>query len=150
MGYCLCSYFFGWLRDKEDKTFQWSFTWKWLWRFGIEKDALWRQVLKMKYGCVWGAGVPNLWMVLMVLVYGKISVRDGLLSHTIFCMILVMGLTWSFGKTGGVERLLLLLDILTCSDFAGIRMPVWLSLWSPPMVSSFGMWDSLGGCMIRI
>ena len=31
-------------------------------------------------------------MVLMVLVYGKILVRDGLLSHAIFCMILVMGL----------------------------------------------------------
>ena len=27
---------------------------KWLWRFGIEKDALWRQVIEMKYGCVWG------------------------------------------------------------------------------------------------
>ena len=25
---------------------------KWLWRFGIEKDALWRQVIEMKYGCV--------------------------------------------------------------------------------------------------
>ena len=23
---------------------------KWLWRFGIEKDALWRQVIEMKYG----------------------------------------------------------------------------------------------------
>ena len=33
-----------------------------------------------------------------------------------------------FGKTGGVERHLLLLDIRTCLDFAGIRMPVWLSL----------------------
>ena len=27
---------------------------KWLWRFGIEKDALWRQVIEMKYGSVWG------------------------------------------------------------------------------------------------
>ena len=27
---------------------------KWLWRFGIEEDALWRQVIEMKYGCVWG------------------------------------------------------------------------------------------------
>ena len=31
---------------------------KWLWRFGIEEDALWRQVIEMKYGCVcvWGRG----------------------------------------------------------------------------------------------
>jgi len=27
---------------------------KWLWRFGIENDALWRQVIKVKYGCIWG------------------------------------------------------------------------------------------------
>ena len=27
---------------------------KWLWRFGIEKDALWRQVIEMKNGCVRG------------------------------------------------------------------------------------------------
>ena len=26
---------------------------KWLWRFGIEKDALWR-VIEVKYGCEWG------------------------------------------------------------------------------------------------
>ena len=27
---------------------------KWLWRFRIEKDALWRLVIKMKYGCELG------------------------------------------------------------------------------------------------
>ena len=27
---------------------------KWLWRFGLEKDALWRQVIVVKYGCRWG------------------------------------------------------------------------------------------------
>ncbi|XP_030958992.1 uncharacterized protein LOC115980941 [Quercus lobata] len=27
---------------------------KWLWRFGIEEDALWRQVIEIKYGCMWG------------------------------------------------------------------------------------------------
>lgn len=26
---------------------------KWLWRFGIENDALWRQVIERKYGRVW-------------------------------------------------------------------------------------------------
>ena len=36
-----------------------------------------------------GVGVPDLLMVHMVLVYGKISVRDSLFSHAIFCMILV-------------------------------------------------------------
>ena len=37
------------------------------------------------------AGVPDLLMVLTMLVYEIVSVRDGLLSHAIFCMILVMG-----------------------------------------------------------
>ena len=27
---------------------------KWLWRFGIEKDALWRRVIEVKYGYEWG------------------------------------------------------------------------------------------------
>ena len=37
-------------------------------------------MIDVKYGCEWGgAGVPELLMVHMVLVYGKISVGDGLL-----------------------------------------------------------------------
>ena len=27
---------------------------KWLWRFGIEKMALWRRVIALKNGCRWG------------------------------------------------------------------------------------------------
>ena len=27
---------------------------KWLWRFGQERDALWRQVIEVKHGCDWG------------------------------------------------------------------------------------------------
>ena len=27
---------------------------KWLWRFGMERAALWRQVIGGKYGCEWG------------------------------------------------------------------------------------------------
>ena len=42
MGYYLFSYFNEALLGK------------WLWRFGIEEDALWRQVIEMKYGRVWG------------------------------------------------------------------------------------------------
>ena len=44
----------------------------------------------------------------MVLVYGKISVRDGLSSRAIFCMILVMGLEfwqdWWCGETSLAVR----------------------------------------------
>ena len=27
---------------------------KWLWRFGFKRDAPWRQVIEVEYGCVWG------------------------------------------------------------------------------------------------
>ena len=35
--------------------------------------------------------VPDLFMVHMLLVCGKILVGDGILFHVIFCMMLVMG-----------------------------------------------------------
>ena len=64
---------------------------KWLWRFGLEKYALWRQVIEVKYSCRWVVGVLALFLVLMVLFYGKILVGDGLPFLVPFCMILVMG-----------------------------------------------------------
>ena len=27
---------------------------KWLWRYGLETDALWKRVIETKYGNVWG------------------------------------------------------------------------------------------------
>ena len=39
--------------DKKDRLFNEALLGKWLWGFGIEEDALWRQVIEMKYGCVW-------------------------------------------------------------------------------------------------
>ena len=39
----------------------------------------------------WVAGVPDLFLVHMVLVCGTILVGDDLLFYVIFCMILVMG-----------------------------------------------------------
>ena len=30
---------------------------KWLWRFGFERDALWRRLIEVKNGCeIWGEG----------------------------------------------------------------------------------------------
>ena len=42
--------------DKKDRLFNEALLGKWLWGFGIEEDALWRQVIEMKYGCVLGGG----------------------------------------------------------------------------------------------
>ena len=81
----------GGLGIRKIRLFNIALLGKQLWRFGIEMDALWRQVIELKYGCLWGNSVPDLSMVLMVLVYGRVSVRDDLLSLAVFYMILVMG-----------------------------------------------------------
>uniref|UniRef100_A0A7N2KVQ8 Reverse transcriptase zinc-binding domain-containing protein n=1 Tax=Quercus lobata TaxID=97700 RepID=A0A7N2KVQ8_QUELO len=81
----------GGLGIRKIRLFNIALLGKQLWRFGIEMDALWRQVIELKYGCLWGDSVPDLSMVLTVLVYGRVSIRDDLLSLAIFYMILVMG-----------------------------------------------------------
>ena len=35
-------------------TFNQSLLGKWLWRFGLEENKLWRQVVTVKYGEEWG------------------------------------------------------------------------------------------------
>ena len=67
-------------------------------------------------------------LLLMVLVCGKILVRDDFLLLVIFYMILVMDRGLSFGKTVGVGRHLLLLAILNRLDFAEKGRQVWLGL----------------------
>ena len=44
----------GGLGIRKVRLFNATLLGKWLWRFGIENDALWRQVIKVKYGCIWG------------------------------------------------------------------------------------------------
>ena len=39
---------------RKVKLFNEALLGKWLWIFGIERDALWRRVIEVKYGCVWG------------------------------------------------------------------------------------------------
>ena len=44
----------GGLGIRKIRLFNEALLGKWLWRFGIEEDVLWRQVIEIKYGCVWG------------------------------------------------------------------------------------------------
>ena len=44
----------GGLEIRNLRTFNIALLGKWLWRFGQERDALWRQVIEVKYGCDWG------------------------------------------------------------------------------------------------
>ena len=44
----------GGLGIRNLRTFNVALLGKWLWRFGQERGALWRQVIEVKYGCDWG------------------------------------------------------------------------------------------------
>ena len=44
---------------------------KWLWRYGLENDALWRRVIGAKYGNKWVVGAQNLCLGHMVFVCGS-------------------------------------------------------------------------------
>jgi hypothetical protein len=44
----------GGLGVKNLRLFNQSLLGKWLWRYGKERDALWRQVVEVKYGSLWG------------------------------------------------------------------------------------------------
>ena len=50
----ICGYEDLGLGIRKIRLFNIAFLGKWLWRFGIEKDALWRKVIELKYGCLWG------------------------------------------------------------------------------------------------
>ena len=97
-------------------------------RFGLERDALLWQVIKVKYGCVqvdqctssvFGPYGVSLWK--------HISRGWPSLSHYILYDI-GDGSRVNFCKTSGVGRHLWLLVILNCSEFSKTRRQVWLSL----------------------
>ena len=47
----VCTPSLGGLRIRKVRFFNEVLLEKWLWRFGIESNALWRQVIEVKYGC---------------------------------------------------------------------------------------------------
>ena len=44
----------GGLGIKRLRSFNFALLGKWLWRYGLEIDVLWRRVIEAKYGNVWG------------------------------------------------------------------------------------------------
>jgi hypothetical protein len=48
---------FGGLGIKSLSTFNQALLGKWLWRFAVEREAFWRQIVDKKYGSLVGDGV---------------------------------------------------------------------------------------------
>ena len=62
----------GGLGIRRLRSFNSALLGKWLWRYGIETDALWRKVIEAKYGNVWGGWCTKKVKVHMVLAFGGI------------------------------------------------------------------------------
>ena len=63
----------GGLGIRKLTTFNKALLGKWLWRFGIEENRLWRRVLALKFGEEWGGGPLSWEGVLMVVVCREVS-----------------------------------------------------------------------------
>ena len=55
----------GGLAIRSLRTFNKALFGKWLWRFGNERQALWRRVIGAKYGCE-GGGWGKIWLLALV------------------------------------------------------------------------------------
>ena len=75
----------------------------------LERDALWRHVIEVKYGCIWGGWCTGLVSGPYGVSLWKNISRGWFFLFcfflVIFCLILVMGRGLSFGKTIGVSPL---------------------------------------------
>ena len=67
----------GGLGIRKLTTFNKALLGKWLWRFGIEENRLWRRVVALKFGEEWGGWTSKLGMVV---VCGEVSGRAGIVS----------------------------------------------------------------------
>ncbi|GMP84150.1 hypothetical protein CsSME_00037782 [Camellia sinensis var. sinensis] len=72
---------------------------KWLWRFGVERERLWRTVVEVKYGLRWG-GLEY---------WGGYTV-----AWTEFMERLEWGIEFGFGGIGGVMRWFWRRDVQDC------------------------------------
>ena len=77
---------------------------KWLWRYAMERNALWRRVIDTKYGSLWGVGVLIVFRGLMGLVCGIIS-------------ILVSSLRWEMAPLLNFGMILGVRDFLSENNF---------------------------------
>ena len=87
----------GGLGIRNLRTFNVALLGKWLWRFGHEREALWHQVIEVKYGCDWGGWCSSLSFGPYGVSLWKILERGGTLYLGFFCLKLEMVQKCSFG-----------------------------------------------------
>ena len=63
----------GGLGIRKLTTFNKALLGKWLWRFGIKENRLWRRVVALKFGEEWGDGPLSWEGVFIGVVYGEVS-----------------------------------------------------------------------------
>ena len=76
---------------------------KWLWRYAMERNALWRRIIEAKYGSMWWGWCSK---GLMGLVYGNISERGGKTFILLLSLRWGMVLVLNFGMILGVRSFL--------------------------------------------
>ena len=116
---------------------------KWLWRYAMERNALWRRVIDTKYGSLWGVGVLIVFRGLMGLVCGIISILLSSLRWEMapllnFCLIYV-GIR-SLRITSQNFMALLVIEILqwqNCSLSQGIVLTGMSALFNQHKIRSW-------------
>jgi hypothetical protein len=80
---------------------------KWLWRFGIEKIALWQRVISLKCMVVCeGIGALATFPALMGCVFGRTLAKGGIDCHSLLVIRLEMVRLSNSRRIGGVASLL--------------------------------------------
>ena len=87
----------GGLGIRNLRTFNVALLGKWLWRFGHEREALWRQVIEVNHGCDWGGWCSSPTSNPYGVSCGKILEGGGTLYLGFFSLKLEMVQKCSFG-----------------------------------------------------
>ena len=96
-------------------TFNKALLEKWLWRFGIEENRLWRRVVVLKFGEEWVGGPLSWEGVFTGMVCGEVSKWVGKFLTKMSSIRLGWGIEWIYGQIGGVEIFLSIWLLQSCT-----------------------------------
>ena len=104
---CAPRFYQHWLGIRCLRRFNSALLAKWLWRYGLENDALWRRVIGRSMGMSGVVSAQNLCLGHMVFVCGSLLEVVGWIFPSSFGTMWVMLLVWSFGMMCDVGVVLL-------------------------------------------